>query len=67
MCNYTIICHYVKLPFYRVTGNSSCLEDVTVDAGFVCDKATVLGDNIKGTLCNVFYQLQINAYQVKRQ
>jgi hypothetical protein len=53
------ICHYIKLPFYRVTGNGKCLEDITVDAGFVCDKATVLGDNIKGTLCNGLYQLQI--------
>jgi hypothetical protein len=59
------ICYYVKLPFYCVTWNGSCLKDITVNAGFVCGKATVLGDNIKGTLCNVLYQLQINAHQVK--
>jgi len=27
------------------------LQDISADAGSVCDKAAVLGDKIKGTLC----------------
>ena len=68
MFSYMAICCYIKLPFlFLVTGHGSCKEDITADAGFVCDKATVLGDNVKGTFCNVIYQLQSNAYQAKRQ
>ena len=59
--------YYIKLPFYRVSRNGSCVENITVDTDFVWDKATVLGDNIKGALFNVFYQLQINAYKAKKQ
>ena len=59
--------YYIKIHFYRITENGSCLQDITVDAGFVCDKATVLGDNIQGSLCSVLSQLQINAYEAKGQ
>ena len=59
MCNYMVICYYIKLPFCPVTGNGSCLEDITVDEGFVCDIATVYGDNIKGTLCYVLINCRL--------
>jgi hypothetical protein len=37
--------------FYRVPQQGRCNENVPEDAGFLCDKAAVVGDTIKGTLC----------------
>lgn len=42
-------------------------RDMSMNAGFLCDKAVLIGDMTKATLCFVFYQLQNNMYQNRRK
>ena len=48
--------------FRRVSDDGRLSWDVPAVAGFVCDKAAVLGDVIKGTACNVVRFLTIKKY-----
>jgi hypothetical protein len=41
---------YGKFPYYRVHKHDG-YRSVLADAGFLCGKAAVLGNSIKGTLC----------------
>jgi hypothetical protein len=53
---------YIKDPIYTSSATVCSLStagvslDVSADAGFLCYKAAVIGDTIKGTLCITYIE-----------